>query len=172
MSTVDLASTHRRRRTSERPPEDHRFTLKVPRVDTSVVEWWESQHDPSASVRALIRDEIMRHGFTDTVNRPVTQLPRRGRPPGSGRGMDAAPIEHLETTAQEPAVHPWPAETKRRSHVVEQTETQVPIQQADPIEDIRTTQAHPVADEPEPETEPVGSGGGQFDMDDIFGHGG
>jgi len=66
-------------------PRAHRYTVRVPVADTSVSEWWSAQADSSASVRALIRDEIMRHGFTDTVNRPVTQLPRRGRPPLSAR---------------------------------------------------------------------------------------
>lgn len=61
--------------------DDHRFTLKVPQVDESVVEWVSAQHDLSQSLRQLIRDEIQRNGFTDTANRPVTQLPRRGRPP-------------------------------------------------------------------------------------------
>lgn len=61
--------------------DDHRYTLKVPQVDESVVEWVVAQHDLSLSLRQLIRDEIQRNGFTDTANRPVTQLPRRGRPP-------------------------------------------------------------------------------------------
>lgn len=61
--------------------DDHRFTLKVPQVDESVVEWVSAQHDLSQSLRQLIRDEIQRNGFTDTANRPVAQLPRRGRPP-------------------------------------------------------------------------------------------
>ncbi|MDP9903229.1 hypothetical protein [Arthrobacter bambusae] len=66
----------------------HRYTLRVPVVDTSIEAWWAAQDDPSASVRALVREEIMKHGFTDTVNRPVTQMPRRGRPPGSTMDND------------------------------------------------------------------------------------
>jgi len=68
----------------------HRYTLRVPVVDTSIEAWWAAQDDPSASVRALVREEIMKHGFTDTVNRPVTQMPRRGRPPGSTMEHDEA----------------------------------------------------------------------------------
>lgn len=65
--------------TSSAEPVRRRIT--IPQVDTSTLAWWNAQFDPSASVRALIRAEIEREGLTDTVNRPVRQMPRRGRPP-------------------------------------------------------------------------------------------
>lgn len=61
--------------------EPVRRRITIPQVDTSTLAWWNAQFDPSASVRALIRAEIEREGLTDTVNRPVRQMPRRGRPP-------------------------------------------------------------------------------------------
>jgi len=103
-----------------RRASSHRFTVRVPTVDTSVRAWWAAQDDPSASVRALIRDEVTKHGFTDTVNRPVTQLPRRGRPPLSDTQASeyqeapvasSLPSETLSTrsTPAIPAVVPTPA---------------------------------------------------------------
>ena len=59
----------------------YRRTFSFPRTDESTLAWWEAQADPSLSLKLLIRKEIEQHGYTDTANRPVRQLPRRGRPP-------------------------------------------------------------------------------------------
>jgi hypothetical protein len=49
-----------------------------------------AQYDISRSLQLLIRESIQRDGYIDVVNRPVEQLPRRGRPPQAdsepGRG--------------------------------------------------------------------------------------
>lgn len=63
------------------PPVPYRKTFAFPKTDESTAQWWDAQADPSLSVKLLIRSEIERHGYTDTANRPVRQLPRRGRPP-------------------------------------------------------------------------------------------
>src|SRR6218665_396853 len=164
-----------RRRGSSRPPEPHRYTVRIPLADTSVSQWWGTQDDPSASVRALIRDEIMGNGFTDTVNRAVMQLPRRGRPPGFA-SEDAVGDEG------------WGKPAAQSVLVVQQQKSQLPEQ---PV------LSEPVDPEPESERtavllgtaaaaaqESVSSASGdpidrtadvpsvQFDMDDIFGHGG
>lgn len=62
-------------------PQSRRFRVSVPEADESVLAWIGAQSDLSASVRALIRDAIERHGYRDATCYPVTQQPRRGRPP-------------------------------------------------------------------------------------------
>lgn len=62
-------------------PQARRFRVSVPDADESVLEWIGAQSDFSASVRALIRDAIERHGYRDATCYPVVQQPRRGRPP-------------------------------------------------------------------------------------------
>lgn len=61
-----------------------RKRISIPPVDESSHAWWDAQKDPSLSVRLLIRAEIERNGYVDTAYRPVAQVPRRGRPPGTG----------------------------------------------------------------------------------------
>lgn len=199
MSTVDSSSTAPRRRSSARPVEDHRYTLKVPRVDTSVSQWWDAQHDPSASVRALVREEIMRHGFTDTVNRPVGPMPRRGRPPGSGRPDFEAEDQVTgdgQSLAAEPELEAAPG-TRHQAQAETQAKAAEPaVQAAEPAEPAepltppmpRIPRVPAVKSEPqgalrvetdaraaEPvETAPPGgaeaSGAGPLTMDEIFGH--
>lgn len=62
-------------------PQSRRFRVSVPEADESVLAWIGAQSDLSASVRALIRDAIERHGYRDATCYPVQQQPRRGRPP-------------------------------------------------------------------------------------------
>ena len=50
-----------------------RKRISIPRVDTSVLDWWEQQHDVGMSIRVLIRREIERSGYTDTVHGRVEQ---------------------------------------------------------------------------------------------------
>ncbi|HEU5223039.1 MAG TPA: hypothetical protein VFU07_05085 [Candidatus Lumbricidophila sp.] len=136
----------------------HRFTLRVPLADTSTEAWWLAQDDPSASVRSLIRDEIMRNGLTDTVNRPVTQLPRRGRPPLSDVYSGEHETDEIDTSrvaapsapevapaVTAPVTAPAPAPVTQSSPESEPAESGSPAQHAAPF---------------------------QYDMDDIFGHNG
>lgn len=64
-------------------PEPRRVRLTVPAADESTQRWLDLQDDQSVSMRLLIRESIERDGYIDVMNKPVEQLPRRGRPPGS-----------------------------------------------------------------------------------------
>lgn len=79
-----------------------RKRLSIPRADRSVLEWWDLQHDVGLSVRMLIRAEIERSGYVDTAYQPVSQQPRRGRPPVA---VDEAAIVR-DTAEAEPVTHP------------------------------------------------------------------
>lgn len=61
--------------------EPRRLRWSVPTADTSTNEWLDLQYNISQSLQLLIRESIQRDGYIDVVNRPVEQLPRRGRPP-------------------------------------------------------------------------------------------
>lgn len=69
-----------------RPPSKNirRRTVSVPLSDTSVDQWWDAQHNPSASVRRLIREHIATHGFDDVDNRPVAPRTVESEPINSG----------------------------------------------------------------------------------------
>lgn len=58
---------------ANRPSDEtsERKRTSIPKVDDSVLEWWEAQHDAGLSVRLLIRAEIERSGFLDVAYRPV-----------------------------------------------------------------------------------------------------
>lgn len=64
-------------RTKSQP---HRYRVSVPGADKAVVEWMSLQDNASVSIRLLIRESIERIGYVDVMNRPVDQLPKRGRP--------------------------------------------------------------------------------------------
>lgn len=81
-------------------PQSRRFRVSVPEADESVLAWIGAQSDLSASVRALIRDAIERHGYRDATCYPVQQQPRRGRPPKQAEQADQA--EQLETVDGHP----------------------------------------------------------------------
>jgi len=82
-----------------------RKRLSIPKVDASVLQWWDAQHDPALSVRLLVRAEIERNGYADVAFQPVTQQPRRGRPP--------AHAEHDEAEAASEAAVSTPAAPAR-----------------------------------------------------------
>jgi hypothetical protein len=96
------------------PPRKVRWT--VPGVDNSVLEWLDTQDDVSQSLRLLIRESIQRDGYIDVVNRPVEQLPRRGRPPA-----DESPVGQ---PAQEPRPLEVPALSQQESRQKETPEPQ------------------------------------------------
>lgn len=81
-------------------PQTQRFRVNVPAADEAVLEWMASQYNHSLSVRILIREAIERHGYIDIMNRPVAQLPKRGRPTGSedepSAQQDPAPAPVLQ----------------------------------------------------------------------------
>ena len=77
-------------------PQSRRFRVSVPDADESVLAWIGAQSDLSASVRSLIREAIERHGYRDATCYPVTQQPRRGRPPKLTESTE--PTEQAEHT--------------------------------------------------------------------------
>jgi hypothetical protein len=87
-----------------------RKRISIPKADESVLQWWNEQHDPGLSIRTLVRAEIERSGYVDSVYRPVSQQPRRGRPPGSAtdfddtddQGAPVAPVVTIPTHAPAP----------------------------------------------------------------------
>ncbi|MGI8307012.1 hypothetical protein [Saccharopolyspora hattusasensis] len=73
--------------------EPRRLRWSVPAADISTNRWLDEQENISRSLQLLIRESIQRDGYIDVVNRPVEQLPRRGRPPqsdGVTQGKEAA----------------------------------------------------------------------------------
>lgn len=68
-----------------------RVRWSVPTADVSVNRWLDLQDSISDSVRLLIRESIQREGYVDVVNKPVGQLPRRGRPPGDANEQGGRP---------------------------------------------------------------------------------
>lgn len=61
--------------------EPRRLRWSVPAADVSVNAWLDGQENISSSLRLLIRESIEREGYIDVVNKPVEQLPQRGRSP-------------------------------------------------------------------------------------------
>lgn len=57
-----------------------RYRFTVPEQDSSVQEWLDAQLNISSSLRALIRDDIIKNGCSDVTCRVVEQGPKRGRP--------------------------------------------------------------------------------------------
>jgi hypothetical protein len=96
--------------TTVKPPP-HRFRVSVPVADEAVLVWMDLQDNPSLSIRMLIRESIERLGYVDVINRPVAQLPARGRPVGpeqesteternaEGAGATAALVQQVATPA-------------------------------------------------------------------------
>jgi hypothetical protein len=97
--------TDHQSRTKSQP---HRFRVTVPVADEAVVAWMGLQDNPSLSVRLLIRESIERMGYVDVVNRPVAQLPRRGRPAGSegAEGPEENPAPTAPAQPSQPAASP------------------------------------------------------------------
>ncbi|AOY70878.1 hypothetical protein ARZXY2_1325 [Arthrobacter sp. ZXY-2] len=136
--------------------EPRRLRWSVPRADESTNRWLDEQYDISRSLQLLIRESIQRDGYIDVVNRPVEQLPRRGRPPqgeqdpgrtedqaqaqddgqddsdSQGESRDeaavpvAAPSEPVQRVETAQAVQPPPAPPVREPHPVPADEPSVP----------------------------------------------
>lgn len=126
-------------------PAPHRYRFSVPAADEAVSAWMETQDDPSHSLRALIRENIERHGYTDIVNRPVAQLPKRGRPVAG----DADFVE--EDAVQQPAVVAG-APQQQPAPTTQSKPQPAPKTQAEPVAPVAAVAVEP---EPEPEQDPV-----------------
>ena len=53
---------------------DKRYRVSVPEDDESVIEWIESQHNISMSVRQLIHESIVKNGYSDIFCKPIGSL--------------------------------------------------------------------------------------------------
>lgn len=76
--------------------ESRKVRWSVPAADVSVIDWLDAQHNVGNSLRTLIRESIERDGVVDVYFKPVTQQPRRGRPPGRAADQDQAQEESTE----------------------------------------------------------------------------
>ena len=79
-----------------------RYRLQVPAEDISVQEWIEAQINISTSIRQLIREDIMKNGYTDVTCRRVEQGPKRGRPTNAeleGRAEENDFVDEVEPVA-------------------------------------------------------------------------
>lgn len=105
--------------------EPRRIRWSVPPEDTSVIQWLEQQHSISQSLRVLIRDSIERDGYVDAVFRPVRQLPRRGRPPGSVNTLSAAEDDEIAQGAADIEQVPPSQPAAARAHALAHTDKTV-----------------------------------------------
>lgn len=148
---------------SSKHPEPRRLRWSVPAADTSTNQWLDAQENISRSLQVLIRETIQRDGYVDIVNRPVEQLPRRGRPPKESRQGD----DGGETgDAGEDQHSPGPQD--------HQGQQDAPDRQPQPVRQDTPAAAGTggLAETSAPASSPAPVGTGQHDMDDIFGHGG
>lgn len=147
--------------------QPHRFRFNVPTVDDSVAEWMALQHDHSASLRLLVRESIQRDGYVDVVNRPVAQLPRRGRP-----STAEDELEQGEATSPTPApkVKPAPVEpVPREAAAVEPLPTPLTVEDESDPEPVSPPEDEPETETvdspaPEPAAAPASSGADVNDM--------
>lgn len=103
-----------------------RYRFSVPNEDESTQRWLDAQQNLSLSLRLIVRRQIEREGYIDVACRPVEQLPRRGRPPGSVSEVDPAELGSESVQEQpsqarepEPELEPTPAasDPQRRKKV-------------------------------------------------------
>lgn len=152
-------------------PQPHRFRVSVPAADEAVVAWMELQDNASLSVRLLIRESIERNGYVDVMNKPVTQLPKRGRPagaddPGEGLPPAAAPVPVPAPRQAQPVTASVPA---ARAPQDEPKPVQPGIAQAAPapVPDHGSRQA-PAEDSMPAPSKPEQPSSGPMEVNDIF----
>lgn len=166
-------------------PQPQRFRVNVPAADEAVLEWMAAQHNHSLSVRILIRESIERHGYVDAMNRPVEQLPKRGRPavaedesaaarePSTGGAKVPGPVLPAQVPPVAPAASaPAPLDLDSEDGhtarpellgIALQTPSLMPVgARPDPVPAPVPAAAMPTPDGPEP------ASSGQVDVNDIF----
>lgn len=183
------------------PAEPRRLRWSVPAADVSSNRWLDEQENISRSLQLLIRESIQRDGYIDVVNRPIDQLPRRGRPPAdagaerSDEHSDAGAATDGATSARSASGSPAQAgpAVDARSEEPEKPEERTSDQRPEttaataPAQVEVTPAPDPAPAEPQPQPETAApqapaevqdqqaaspsSSSGQQDMDDIFGHG-
>lgn len=82
--------------------------------DQATQQWWEAQENPSVSLQLLIREDIERNGFSDKLNAPITQQPRRGRPPKEDEEPQEQFEYQIQDAPQQPQAVPAAPESKPR----------------------------------------------------------
>lgn len=129
-----------------------RVRLSVPQADVSVIEWLAQQHEISLSLRILIKESIQREGITDVANRPVVQLPRRGRPVQISQAgvmpaaeANTAVADDDDVDADDDAAAPESAHQQRAEAAQSQAQSQ---SQQEPKPEQTTASAEENADEP------------------------
>lgn len=170
-----------------------RLRWSVPRVDESTNAWLDQQHDISRSLQLLIRESIERDGIIDVVNRPVHQLPGRGRPPGSGAAEN---VEWEPASDDVPVVPVLPAERDQDEPqaylrgVAERTMSSLPYLSESPANSLTVEMGHaghgvsvdprpdhgdlpvapgqPITDHADPESPHIPHE--TVDINDLFGH--
>ncbi|MET3172964.1 UNVERIFIED_ORG: hypothetical protein ABIB52_000792 [Arthrobacter sp. UYCu721] len=157
--------------------QPQRFRVSVPAADEAVLAWMDLQDNPSLSVRMLIRENIERNGYVDVINRPVAQLPKRGRPPGSedeqvdaadqaGTPSAAAPTQPVRQPAAATTDLDLSQEAPREPELLgialeDPTLGRTPSQQPAPQQDA-APDSSPIPSEPEQPSS------GQIEVNDIF----
>ncbi|MFF1880225.1 hypothetical protein ACFVVC_01985 [Pseudarthrobacter sp. NPDC058196] len=130
--------------------EPRRLRWSVPRADESTNRWLDEQYDISRSLQLLIRESIQRDGYIDVVNRPVEQLPRRGRPPQGEQDPGRSGDQDSDEDSREdngPADNPSRDESR--------DEAVVPVVAAPPQPVQRVVPAEPPPAPPVREPRPV-----------------
>lgn len=155
-------------------PQPHRFRVSVPVADDAVYQWMLLQDNQSLSVRMLIRESIERNGYVDVINKPVAQLPKRGRPVGADDASqtelaDEGQQEQRESEPTSAPVAPAPVATPQAPAIE-------PIGSPDPIEDEQPeppslAKLHAPAPEQVPDevsSDPEPPSGQMYEPNDIF----
>jgi hypothetical protein len=165
-------------------PQPQRFRVNVPVADEAVIAWMGVQDNHSLSVRMLIRESIERHGYIDVMNRPVDQLPKRGRPAATdAEQFEAIPVREPQPPAPAvqllppvPEARPVPVAPSAASADLDLTAEAVRVPEllgialeAPAMVPAPAPQmaAAPAASMPAPAS-PEPSSSGQFDVNDIF----
>lgn len=149
-STSNTSGARKSTSTSN-PTGSRKLRWSVPLVDVSTNRWLDNQHSVGLSLQMLIREAIQRDGYNDVFNKPVEQLPRRGRPPQAdpadeAEQADGSPQGSAQEIGSRDAQGDAPALRVARG-------SDAPP----PVDELQ-------ADEPQPEP----GESTQVDMDDIF----
>ena len=118
--------------------ERTRYSFTVPITDESVKKWIRMQENLGISLRLLIKSDIVRNGYTDTLCRLASQSTvRRGRPPASEYRQEPD-MDEVPESREEPDL----AEKKREYHkpvaaepVAEKKKLAVSVPEEDPEDD-------------------------------------
>lgn len=99
--------------------------LGIPLDDVSVLRWLENQHNMSDSVRALIRADVERGGYSDIFCREVTVKGKVGRPTNAevqlremeeiDSSIPGIPVRQPIGVQPSPVTKVTPVETKQTS---------------------------------------------------------